>query len=54
VKQKPTLGFLYFGAFPSDRIPMATKGVSALFFIHISNSSILYQQIPEILWSYYI
>jgi hypothetical protein len=46
VKEKPTVGSLFFGAFLSDRIPNATKNVNVHFFIHSSNSSQIYQRIP--------
>ena len=46
VKDKPTVGSLFFGAFPSDCIPKATKNVSMHFVIHSSNSSKIYQSIP--------
>jgi hypothetical protein len=45
VKEKPTVGYPLFGAFPSDRIPKATKDVSVHFFIHSSNSCKFYQRI---------
>ena len=44
--EKPTVGFLLFGAFPSDRIPKAMKDVNAHFFNHSSNSCKLYKRIP--------
>jgi hypothetical protein len=34
VKENPTVGYPFFWAFPSDRIPKATKGVNVHFFIH--------------------
>jgi len=34
VKEKPTVGYPFFWAFPSDRILKATKGVNVHFFIH--------------------
>jgi len=46
VKEKPTVGSVFFGAFPSDRIPNATKNVTVHFFIHSSNSSKIYQSVP--------
>ena len=38
VKDKPTVGPPYFGAFPSDRVPKATRGVTAKQFHACSNS----------------
>jgi len=46
VKEKPTVGSPFFGAFPSDRNHEATKDVSVHFFIHSRNSCKLYQGIP--------
>jgi hypothetical protein len=37
VKEKPTVASPFLGAFPSDRIPKATKDVIVYFFIHSSN-----------------
>jgi hypothetical protein len=34
VKEKPTVGSPFFGAFPSDRIPKVTKVVNLHFFRH--------------------
>jgi hypothetical protein len=34
VKEKPTVGSPFFGAFPSDRIRKAMKDVSVHFFIY--------------------
>jgi hypothetical protein len=34
VKEKPTVGSPFFGAFPSDLIPKATKDVNVYFFIY--------------------
>jgi hypothetical protein len=34
VKEKPTVGSPFFGAFPSDRIPKAIKDVNVHFLIH--------------------
>jgi hypothetical protein len=34
VKEKPTVGSPFFGAFPSDRIPRAKKDANVHFFIH--------------------
>jgi hypothetical protein len=34
VVEKPTVGSPFFRAFPSDRIPKATKDGSVHFFIH--------------------
>jgi hypothetical protein len=38
VKEKPTVGSSFFGTFPYDRIPKATKDVSVHFFIPNCNS----------------
>jgi len=46
VKEKPTVGSQFCGAFPSGRIPKATKDVNVYLFIHSSNSCKLYQRIP--------
>ena len=42
---KPTVGTPFFGVFPSDRIPKATKAVHVRFFIHSNNSCKLYKRI---------
>ena len=42
MKEKSSVGCPYFGAFPSDRIPRATKVVKVHFCIHSSNSYKLY------------
>jgi hypothetical protein len=34
VKAKPTVDYLFFGAFPFDRIPKVTKDVNLHFFRH--------------------
>jgi len=34
MKEKPAIGFPFFGAFSSDRIHMATKDVNVRLFIH--------------------
>jgi hypothetical protein len=62
VKEKPTVGSPFFGAFPSDLILKATKDVNVRFLMHsftfgdelimdsalaVKNSCKLYQQIPE-------
>ena len=36
LKEKATVGSPFFGAFPSDRIPKATKDVSLYFFSTIA------------------
>ena len=46
-RENLTVGSPFFGVFPSDSIPKATKNVS--FFIHSSNSCKLHQRIPAIL-----
>jgi hypothetical protein len=61
VKEKATFGSPFYGAFPSDLIPKATKDVNIYFFIYsftfrdelamdndleVKNSCKLYQQIP--------
>jgi hypothetical protein len=38
--------FPFFGSFPSDRIPKATKGVNVHLFIYSSYSSTFYHKIP--------
>jgi hypothetical protein len=45
VKEKPTVGSPFSGAFHSDHIPEATKDVNVHFFIHSTNSCKLYQGI---------
>ena len=45
MKEKPTVGSTFFGAFHSDRNPEATKDVNVHFFIHSTNSCKLYQGI---------
>jgi len=47
VKEKLTVGFQIFGAFPSDSIRKAIKDVNVHSFIHSKNSCKLYQRIPE-------
>jgi hypothetical protein len=44
VKETPTVGSPFIGAFLSDYIPNATKKVNVQFFNHSSNSCILYQR----------
>jgi len=46
MKEKPNDGAPFFGSFPSDRIPKATKYISVNFFIHSNNSCQLYQRFP--------
>jgi len=43
VKEKSAVDSPLFGAFPSDRIPKATKDANVYFFIHISDSSKFYK-----------
>jgi hypothetical protein len=50
VKEKPTLGSPFLGAFPSD----ATKEVNVHFSIHSSNSYKLYHRIPVPFWRCYV
>jgi hypothetical protein len=45
VKEKPTAGSPFFGAFLSDSIPKGTKDVNVRLFIQGSNSRKLYQRI---------
>jgi len=40
VKEKPTVGSPFEGAFPSYRIPKAAKDVDVFFFIHSSNYTV--------------
>jgi len=54
VKKRLTVGSPFFGTFPSDHIPRATKDVNVHFFTHSTNSCKLYQRIPETFWSYYV
>ena len=42
VKERPTVGYLFFGAFPSDRFLEGTKDVTVNLFIHSSNFCELY------------
>lgn len=46
MKEKPTVVSSHFGAFPSDCIPKALKGINVYFFIHNKKSCKLFQQIP--------
>ena len=47
VTEKPTVGSTFFGAFPSDRVPRATKNVDMYFCIYSNNFCKLYQRISE-------
>jgi hypothetical protein len=51
VKEQPTIGSPFFGAFPSDRIPKATEDVKANLwdrnFPHAAISVKIYPQIPK-------
>jgi hypothetical protein len=38
VREKPIVGFPFFGSFPSDRIPEATKDVNIRIFIIVTIS----------------
>jgi hypothetical protein len=54
MKAKPTVGFPFFGAFPSGRIPKTTKDVNVYFFIHTSAEIVqIRQHIPGTFFSYY-
>jgi len=44
VKEKPTVGPPFFGAFPSYRMPKRMKDVNVHFFIHNGNSCKLYHE----------
>jgi len=46
VKIKPIVGSPFFGVFPSDRIPKATKDVNVVSFTHVVISCKLCQLIP--------
>jgi hypothetical protein len=46
MKEKPTVGSPFFGAFPSDHITKVTKDVNVGFFIHSGNCCKLYWRIP--------
>jgi len=54
VKENPTVGSPFFGAYPSDRIPNEKKDANLHISIHSSNSCKLYQRIPGTFWSYYV
>jgi hypothetical protein len=54
VKEKPTVGSQFFGAFLSDSIPKGTKDVKVHLFIQDSNSRKLYQRITGTFCSYYV
>ena len=45
MKEKQIIGST-FGAFPSDRMPKATKNVNSHFFIDSNNSCKLHHRIP--------
>jgi hypothetical protein len=45
MKEKPTLGSLFFGASPSDSFLKGTKDVSVNLFIHSNNFCKLYHRI---------
>ena len=47
MKEKPNVGSIFWGDFPSDRIPKGTKDVELHFFIHSNNSCKLYRLIRE-------
>jgi hypothetical protein len=53
MKAKPTVGFPFFGVFPSGRIPKTTKDVSVHFFVHTSAGIFIMQQILQILPAYF-
>ena len=42
MKVKTAIGSPFFGTFPSDRMPKATKDVNVNFFIHSRNSCKIY------------
>ena len=46
MNEKPNVGSLFFGAFPSEGFLKATKEISKYFIDHIRNSCKLYQRIP--------
>ena len=50
VKEKPTVGSPYFGAFPSSGISRATKDVNVHFFIHSFTENSHLQQVLSITW----
>ena len=54
VKEKPTLGSPFFAAFPSDRIPKATKDVNVHLLVHSSNSTQLHQRVQGTICNYYV
>ena len=54
MKEKPNVCSPFFGAFPSDSIPKATKEGNVHFFIHSSNSCKLNHRISVTFLSYYM
>ena len=55
MKEQSAIGSVLFGAFPSDRLPKATKDVNVhYFFFQSSNSCKIYQRIPRTFGGYYV
>jgi hypothetical protein len=52
MKAKPSVGFPFFGVFPSGHILNTTKIVNVLVFIHTSAEILQMQQILQILPAY--
>jgi hypothetical protein len=52
MKAKSSVGFPFFGVFPSGRILKKTKIVNVLVFIHTSTEIFQMQQILQILPAY--
>jgi hypothetical protein len=56
VKEKPTIGSPFFGAFPYDRIPKALKDVNYIFLVTVAipvNYISEFQELYEITTYYF-
>jgi len=53
VKKKPKVGYSFFGAFRSYRLPKVKEDINVHFAIRSNSSPCkMYQRIPGTLWSY--